>query len=67
MCMLSDFPCKAIIEHFLMTAKTYDEDYVVQTFVRLSRANKISQLDNSSTIDLNINKLFFTPAFDNLI
>ena len=67
MCMLSDFPCKAIVEHFLLTAKNYDEDYVVQTFVRLSRAYKISQLDNSSTADYNINRLFFTPAFDNLI
>lgn len=65
--MLGEFPCRSIVEHFHATAKTYSEEYTVQTFVRLSRAYKISQADNSSTADYSINRLFFTPAFENLI
>lgn len=66
-CMLGDFPCKTIVEQFHATAKSYSEEYTVQTFVRLSRAYKISQSDNASTADYSINRLFFTPAFENLI
>lgn len=33
----------------------------------MARAYKISQADNASTADFNINRLFFTPAFENLI
>jgi hypothetical protein len=65
--MLGEFPCRSIVEHFLATGKTYSEDYTVQTFVRLARAYKISQADNSSTADFSINRLFFTPGFENLI
>lgn len=33
----------------------------------MSRAYKISQADNASTADFFINRLFFTPEFENLI
>jgi len=65
--MMSDFPCKSIVEHFHATAKSYSEEYMVQTIVRLARAYKISQSDNASTADYSINRLFYTPAFENLI
>ena len=65
--MINDFPCKSIVEHFYATSKIYNEEYVVQTFVRLAKAYKISQADNASTADYSIHRLFFTPAFENLI
>lgn len=61
LCIMGDFPCKSIVEHFHATAKSYSEEYTVETFVRLARAYRISQADNASTADFSINRLFFTP------
>jgi methylglyoxal synthase len=45
------------------TSKNYSEEYVVQALVRLAKAYKISQSDNSGTADYSGSRLFFTPPF----
>lgn len=40
---------------------------MTQTFVRLAKAHRISQLDSSASGDYSVSRLFYTPAFDNLI
>ena len=53
---------------FETTSTKFNEKYLVEVFVNLVKAVKISQIDNSISFDHGPNnKLFYTPAFDHLI